>query len=399
MRCPFPVCNELGGCDRTLFVGQHAARFDERRRAAYVFLQRRTRSGGVAGLDGREQGRVATRRNAAAQAVLAVAQIEVEHRADAQPQAFDDGHQGRHAGRAVHREMQLRIGDDRSVDVRRAAPALAPKGRFEAAHGLEPGAATLQCRALGGEAFDGLANGCQLSEPTLTTRFTFPRGSGSNRGIGLNEHQIDDVVDFIENGLYDPAFVHYDPKSTTRVFQLSPPDIVYSIYRPDLAALGAEDGQTLSGKAQDNDDPLSRRDMGLEFLDVTDRVKVAMIASSVRDDEDDDDNGNGPGGDAHKDGRQDRHGGEEQRTYRLTNASNGLVDTHLLVIANGLPFQVEMTNASGRTSNGFPYQRLFLPNGVLEPGQSIDVTLRFKRYRQSPPVNFTLTLLSGQGKP
>ena len=237
------------------------------------------------------------------------------------------------------------------------------------------------------------------SAPTLTTRFTFPRGSGSNRGIGLNEHQIDDVVDFIENGLYDPAFVHYDPKSTTRVFQLSPPDIVYSIYRPDLAALGAEDGQTLSGKAQDNDDPLSRRDMGLEFLDVTDRVKVAMIASSVRDDEDDDDNGNGPGGDAHKDGRQDRHGGEEQRTYRLTNASNGLVDTHLLVIANGLPFQVEMTNASGRTSNGFPYQRLFLPNGVLEPGQSIDVTLRFKRYRQSPPVNFTLTLLSGQGKP
>ena len=138
--------------------------------------------------------------------------------------------------------------------------------------------------------------------------------------------------------------------------------------------------------------------MGLEFLDVTDRVNVAMIASSARDDADDDDD-DGPGRDDHKSGRHDRRGGEEQRTYRLTNASTGPVDTHLLVIANGLPFQVEMTNASGRTSNGFPYRRLFLPNGLLEPGQSIDVTLRFKRYRQSPPVNFTLMLLSGQGNP
>lgn len=75
------------------------------------------------------------------------------------------------------------------------------------------------------------------------------------------------------------------------------------------------------------------------------------------------------------------------------------MDTHLLVIASGLSFQVEMTNASGRTSTGDPYLRVFLPNGVLTPGQSLDVTLRFKRHAQAPPVSFTLTLLSGQGNP
>jgi hypothetical protein len=42
---------------------------------------------------------------------------------------------------------------------------------------------------------------------------------------------------------------------------------------------------------------------------------------------------------------------------------------------------------------------VFLPNGVLTPGQSLDVTLRFKRHAQAPPVSFTLTLLSGQGNP
>jgi cytochrome c peroxidase len=233
--------------------------------------------------------------------------------------------------------------------------------------------------------------------PTLTSRFTFPRGAGSERGLGLSDDQIDDLVDFLENGLYDPAFVHYDPRSSTRVFQLGPPDVLYSIYRPDLTALGAVDGQTLSGKAEDNDDPLSRRDMGLEFLDVTNQVTVTTIARNSRDDADDDDDRARRNGQAES--RHGRRGGEEERVYRITNTSAAPIDTHLLVVADDLPFQVEMTNASGRTSNGFPYRRLFLPNGILEPGRSIDVTLRFKRYRQSPPVNFTLVLLSGQGNP
>jgi cytochrome c peroxidase len=215
---------------------------------------------------------------------------------------------------------------------------------------------------------------------TLTARFTHPRGPGSPRGLGLSDDQVDDLADFLENGLYDPAFVQYDPNSTTKMFQLSPPDFLYSVYRPDLVALGemdnrpAIDGRPLSGRAQDNDDPLSRRDMGLEFLDVTSRVNIASIAG-------------------------DDHGGHEQRVYRLTNNGSAPVDTHLLVVATGLSFQVEMTNASGWTSAGDPYLRVFLPNGVLAPGQSVEVTLDFKRHVHSPPVSFTLTLLSGQGNP
>ena len=238
---------------------------------------------------------------------------------------------------------------------------------------------------------------------TLTTRFTFPRGPGSPRGLGLSEDQVDDLTDFIENGLYDPAFVHYDPRSATRMFQLSPPDFLYSVYRPDLVAAGAMDGRPavdgrpLSGLPQDNDDALSRRDAGLEFLDVTNRVNVALIAAGSRDDDHDADRP-GSEGTREGDGHEGR-AGEERRVYRITNNGASPVDTHLLAIARGLSFQVEMTNASGRTSAGEPYRRVFLPNGVLTPGQSIDVTLRFRRHRKSPPVSFTLTLLSGQGNP
>ena len=210
---------------------------------------------------------------------------------------------------------------------------------------------------------------------TLTWRFTHPRGPGSPDGLGLSASQVDDLSDFIENSLYDPAFVHYDPDSPTKMFELDPTDVLYSVYRPDLAALGAVDGRPASGRPQNNDDSLSRRDMGLEFLNVTDRVNIALT-----------DSGRGPGG-------------QERRVYRITNNGPAPVDTHLLVIAAGLSVQVEMTNASGRTSGGDPYLRVYLPNGVLAPGQNVDVTLLFKRSAQSPPVGYTLTLLSGQGTP
>jgi hypothetical protein len=58
-----------------------------------------------------------------------------------------------------------------------------------------------------------------------------------------------------------------------------------------------------------------------------------------------------------------------------------------------------MVNASGRTSTGDPYLRVFLPNGGLAPRESIDVALLFRRNAQSPPLSFTLTLMSGQGTP
>jgi len=185
---------------------------------------------------------------------------------------------------------------------------------------------------------------------------------------------VDDLADFLENGVYDPAFVRFDPESSTRMFQLSPPDFLYSVYRPDLAALGAVDGRPASGRPQDNDDALSRRDAGLEFLDVTAQAAVLQIDS-------------------------DGGGREQEDVYRITNKSSSSVDTHLLVVARGLSHQVQMENASGITSNGDPYRRVFLPGGVLLPGQSIDVELRFERRRDAPPVRYSLTLLSGQGNP
>jgi hypothetical protein len=132
----------------------------------------------------------------------------------------------------------------------------------------------------------------------------------------------------------------------------------------------------LSGRPQDNDDALSRRDMGLEFLDVTGQVDIALIESTSI------------------------GGGRRQRdVYRITNNSSSIVDTHLLLIAQGLADQIEMENASGMTSTSDPYLRVFLRDGVLLPGQSIVKTLLFKRRSQAPPVSYTLTLLSGQGTP
>ncbi|MEZ5292293.1 MAG: cytochrome c peroxidase [Vicinamibacterales bacterium] len=217
------------------------------------------------------------------------------------------------------------------------------------------------------------------SAGTLTRRFTQPRGPHAPPGLGLTASQVDDLTDFLENGLYDPAFVRYDPSSPTPFFQLGPPDVTYSVYRPDLAALGAVDGLPLSGKAEDNDDPLSRRDMGLEFLDVTAATTATLVDREVR--------GRGRGAT------------NERWVYRIANPGTAPVDTHLLLVARGLSFDVEMTNASGRTSGGDPFLRVFLPGGELAPGQSIDVVLEFRRRASAPPVGFRLDRLSGQGTP
>jgi len=209
---------------------------------------------------------------------------------------------------------------------------------------------------------------------TLSTRFTNPRGPGWPRGLGLSDDQVDDLTEFLENGLYDPAFVHFDPKSPTKMFQLSPPDFLYSVYRPDLAALGAIDGRPASGLPQDNNDPLSRRDMGLEFLDVTSQASISLVD-------------------------RDNDGTRLQDVYRITNSSTSIIDTHLIVIARGLAPEVKLLNASGKTSSGDPYLRVFLPSGVLVPGQSITARLNFQRRPNGPPVLFTMSLLSGQGTP
>ena len=211
---------------------------------------------------------------------------------------------------------------------------------------------------------------------TLDARFTDPRGPGYPGGLGLSKRQVDDLTDFLENGLYDPAFVKFDPKSSTDAFQPNERDLIYSKYRPDLAALGAKDGFMLSGLAINNNDPLSRRDQGLEFLDVTAQTHVSLVDSSNR-------------------------GGRQRDVYKITNNSTSVVDTHLLLVARGLPRQMRLENASGITSTGDPYLRVFLRDGVLQPGQSIVLPLVFWQDKQArgQRVPYNLGLLSGQGKP
>ena len=209
---------------------------------------------------------------------------------------------------------------------------------------------------------------------TLSTRFTNPRGAGYPRGLGLSKRQVDDIADFLENALHDQAFVDYDPRSSTDTFQPNERDLTYSRYRPDLAALGAKDGLMPSGLAIDDDDPLARRDQGLEFLDVTSQLSFRLLSS-------------------------DRDGGRQTDRYRVTNNSTQIVDTHLLLIPRGLSGGARLLNGSGVTGGGDPYLRVFLREGVLMPGQSIDRTLTFQRSDAQKSARYTLNALSGQGKP
>jgi cytochrome c peroxidase len=210
--------------------------------------------------------------------------------------------------------------------------------------------------------------------PTLSAQFTNPRGPGSPQGLSLTKQQVNDLTEFLENALYDPAFVKYDPNSTTPTLQPNERDLTYSRYRPDLAALGAKDGFMISGLAIDNNDALSRRDEGLEFLDVTSQTLIERIGSNS-------------------------HEGRRADAYKITNTSSSVVDTHLLIVVRGLPDGIRLENASGTTSGGDPYIRVFLHDGVLKPEQNILQTLIFRRRSGSSPLSYSLDLLSGQGNP
>jgi hypothetical protein len=133
-----------------------------------------------------------------------------------------------------------------------------------------------------------------------------------------------------------------------------------------------------SGRPISNNDPLSRRDAGLEFLNVTSQARTELTSSAST-------------------------GRRQQDIYRITNTnSSTVIDTHLLIIVEGLSDQFRLENSSGTTSAGDPYIRVFLPDGVLLPGQSISQTLLFTRQPSAPPAQargYTLNLLSGQGNP
>lgn len=217
------------------------------------------------------------------------------------------------------------------------------------------------------------------NSPTLSTRFTHPRGEGSERGLGLSESEVNDLVSFLEDGLYDDAFVNYDSNSTTDTFQLNEKDVTYSVHRPFLTNVGVEDGFVISGMAQNNNDPLTRRDAGMEFLDVTNKAETAL-------------------------NQRVRDSGEQRDELTLKNISDYFIDTHLLVIIEGLPDGVTLKNASGKTEESQkPYLRLFLDDGVIKPDASTKFELVFTDSRdidaQSVVDDYVLTLKSGQGNP
>ena len=108
----------------------------------------------------------------------------------------------------------------------------------------------------------------------------------------------------------------------------------------------------LSGLAIDDNDPLTRRDEGLEFLDVTSQLKVTTVESL-------------------------NQGASQIDEIRIANTGPSPVDTHLLIIVRGLSGQVSLENASGTTRSGNPYIRVFLHDGVLQADTSIRQQLIF----------------------
>ena len=211
---------------------------------------------------------------------------------------------------------------------------------------------------------------------TLSTRFTNPRGPGYPRGLGLSEAQVNDLTEFLENALYDPALVKYEPRSSTDTLQPNERDLTYSKYHPVLVALGAKDGVMLSGEAIDDNDPLTRRDEGIDPpIDVTSEVTIVRVDRTVR-------------------------WGRQRDVYRITNSSTSIIDTNLLMIAESLPRNVQLIGRhAGVTSSGSPYLRVFLTDGVLLPGQSTTQTLDFKVPQGAARVSYNLDLRSGQGNP
>jgi cytochrome c peroxidase len=228
---------------------------------------------------------------------------------------------------------------------------------------------------------------------TFSPRFSNPRGTNFPPGLGLSESEVDDITSFLRNGLYDPAFVNFDPNSTTITMQPNARDLTYSVYRSDLAALGAKDGFMPSGLPISVNDPLSRRDAGLEFLNVSSQLTTTRTINSDPQ-------------------------GREVDVYTITNNSSLIVDTNLLVIVQGLSNQARLVNASGITQSGDPhlvvflpngnlqpgpksgdpFLRVLLPNGVLQPGQSITQKLVFEGARNGSNVTYSVNFLSGQGK-
>lgn len=91
----------------------------------------------------------------------------------------------------------------------------------------------------------------------LATLFTNPRGPGQI-GLGLSNDDITALVDFLDSGLYDPAFVDFDLTSTTDTFELNAADLLYD---PVLLFLGAQNGRVPSGLQHPQTDAVTGSDI------------------------------------------------------------------------------------------------------------------------------------------
>jgi len=91
----------------------------------------------------------------------------------------------------------------------------------------------------------------------ISALFTNPRGPGQT-GLGLSDDDVSALVDFLENGLYDPAFVTHDPNSTTETFELNNDDLTYDLA---LLMLGATNGRVPSGMQHPQTDALTAQDL------------------------------------------------------------------------------------------------------------------------------------------
>ena len=109
---------------------------------------------------------------------------------------------------------------------------------------------------------------------TLSTVFTHSRGLGSQRALGLTAEQVDDLTDLRRERSLRSEFRGDIAAERTRSHVLEVPS--------GPCRFGRKDGSILSGLAIDNNDPLLRRDQGLEFLDVSSQVSVEKISSKLR---------------------------------------------------------------------------------------------------------------------
>jgi len=228
---------------------------------------------------------------------------------------------------------------------------------------------------------------------TLDERFAHPRGP-STAGLGLTDAQVDDLTEFLVNGLYDPEFKKAFQPDPTDELGFSKPGTTANKYLAGVP--GLIDGLMPSTLAVDDNDGLARRDQGLQFLDVTSSIATTVSSKGTTD------------------------------TLVLANRATTAIDTHLIVIlkvndravtldttlktagtiapgADGIVSDPNTIHRFGDTAKGvaaaanLPYYRIVLPAGQLLPGQGI--ALNVKRSGGAPSAYTVQQVLSGVDVP